>query len=53
MASSIPGSGSTTGGSTCTKIPSEMAGPYPGDGSNSANVLNERGSLVASLTVAV
>jgi protocatechuate 3,4-dioxygenase beta subunit len=37
------GSGSTTGGSTCTKIPSETAGPFPGDGSNGANVLNQTG----------
>ena len=37
------GGGSTTGGSTCTKIPSETAGPFPGDGSNGANVLNQTG----------
>ena len=37
------GSGSSSGGSTCTKIPSETAGPFPGDGSNGANVLNQTG----------
>ena len=36
------GSG-TSGNSTCSKIPSETAGPYPGDGSNGANVLNQTG----------
>ena len=36
--------GSATGaGGTCSKIPSETAGPYPGDGSNGANVLNQTG----------
>ena len=35
----------TTGGSAAcaTKIPEETAGPYPGDGSNGANVLNQTG----------
>jgi protocatechuate 3,4-dioxygenase beta subunit len=37
------GGGSTTGGATCTRIPSETAGPFPGDGSNGANVLNQTG----------
>ena len=38
------GTGSTTGtGGTCSKIPTETAGPYPGDGSNGANVLNQTG----------
>ncbi len=35
---------STTGG-TCSKIPEETAGPYPGDGSNGANVLNVSGVI--------
>jgi protocatechuate 3,4-dioxygenase beta subunit len=38
--------GNTSGaaGSSCaTKIPTETAGPYPGDGSNGANVLNLTG----------
>jgi protocatechuate 3,4-dioxygenase beta subunit len=29
--------GSPTGASTCSTIPSETAGPYPGDGTNTAN----------------
>jgi protocatechuate 3,4-dioxygenase beta subunit len=37
------GSGANTDGSTCTRIPSETAGPFPGDGSNGANVLNQTG----------
>jgi len=36
------GSSGTTGGS-CSRIPEETAGPYPGDGSNGANVLNVTG----------
>lgn len=32
-----------TGSATCSKIPEETAGPYPGDGSNGANVLNQTG----------
>ncbi|MBB4841702.1 protocatechuate 3,4-dioxygenase beta subunit [Paucibacter oligotrophus] len=38
--SSSSGGGSSTGGgstSSCSLIPEETAGPYPGDGSNSAN----------------
>ena len=31
------GSGSTTTSSSCSVIPEETAGPYPGDGSNTAN----------------
>jgi protocatechuate 3,4-dioxygenase beta subunit len=42
-----PGTGSTgsttTAGGACTRIPEETAGPYPGDGSNGANVLNQTG----------
>jgi protocatechuate 3,4-dioxygenase beta subunit len=40
-------SGGTTGGTTgtCSKIPEETAGPYPGDGSNGANVLNLSGVI--------
>ena len=36
------GNGGTTAGS-CSVIPQETAGPYPGDGSNGANVLNQTG----------
>jgi hypothetical protein len=36
--------GATTGtGGACSKVPEETAGPYPGDGSNGANVLNQTG----------
>lgn len=38
--------GSGTGGTaatTCSKIPEETAGPYPGDGSNGPNVLTQSG----------
>ena len=38
------GTGTTTGTSACmTKVPSETAGPYPGDGSNGPNVLGLTG----------
>ncbi len=37
-----PPSGGTTG-STCSAIPQETAGPYPGDGSNGPNVLSQTG----------
>lgn len=40
--------GSNTTGA-CTKIPEETAGPYPGDGSNGANVLNQTGVVRADL----
>lgn len=39
-------SGTSSGGSTSTaagEIPEETAGPYPGDGSNGKNVLNQSG----------
>jgi len=44
-----PASTTTTAAATaatlaaCTKIPEETAGPYPGDGSNGPNVLNQTG----------
>jgi len=42
-----PPSGGAPGGSTTTtaegEIPEETAGPYPGDGSNGVNVLNQSG----------
>lgn len=44
--SSLTGTEETNNGSgnpTCAKIPTETAGPYPGDGSNGANVLNVTG----------
>jgi protocatechuate 3,4-dioxygenase beta subunit len=33
----------TTSTGSCSRIPEETAGPYPGDGSNGANVLNQTG----------
>ncbi|MFN7914499.1 MAG: intradiol ring-cleavage dioxygenase [Vicinamibacterales bacterium] len=36
-------SGGTTTASSCSVIPSETAGPYPGDGSNGPNVLTTSG----------
>lgn len=33
----------TTPNASCTLIPSETAGPFPGDGSNGPNVLNQSG----------
>jgi len=40
----ITGSSTDTGaGGACSKIPEETAGPFPGDGSNGANVLNQTG----------
>jgi protocatechuate 3,4-dioxygenase beta subunit len=38
-----PGSGTGGSSSTCTVIPEETAGPYPGDGSNGVNVLTQSG----------
>lgn len=37
------GTTATNSAGTCTRIPEETAGPYPGDGSNGANVLNQTG----------
>jgi len=40
----ITGSSTDSGaGGACSKIPEETAGPFPGDGSNGANVLNQTG----------
>lgn len=45
------GDGSTpvTNAGTCSRIPEETAGPYPGDGSNGANVLNQTGVVRGDL----
>lgn len=40
-ATTSPEDGTPNG--TCSRIPQETAGPYPGDGSNGANVLNQTG----------
>jgi protocatechuate 3,4-dioxygenase beta subunit len=42
ITSSTPGTDTGAGGA-CSKIPEETEGPYPGDGSNGANVLNQTG----------
>lgn len=45
-----PGAGLDTGGSgTCTTIPSETGGPYPGDGSNGPNILTQSGVVRADI----
>ncbi len=38
-----------SGGACPTKVPAETAGPYPGDGSNGANVLNQTGVVRSDL----
>ncbi|WP_216587001.1 intradiol ring-cleavage dioxygenase [Streptomyces brasiliscabiei] len=48
--SSSSGTGSGTSGSDCEVIPSETAGPYPGDGSNGPNVLKESGVVRRDIT---
>ncbi|MCV7058540.1 3,4-dioxygenase subunit beta [Mycolicibacterium gilvum] len=42
-ASSTPASSSTGASTTLTEIPDETAGPYPGDGSNGPDVLEQSG----------
>lgn len=41
--SSSGGASSSGGTDSCTQIPSETGGPYPGDGTNGPNVLTESG----------
>lgn len=43
-------SSSGTSGADCEVIPSETAGPYPGDGSNGPNVLKESGAVRQDIT---
>ncbi|MFM9590882.1 intradiol ring-cleavage dioxygenase [Streptomyces scabiei] len=43
-------SSSGTSGSDCEVIPTETAGPYPGDGSNGPNVLKESGVVRQDIT---
>lgn len=45
-----PGTGSTGSASDCTEIPEETAGPFPGDGSNGPNVLNQSGVVRRDIT---
>lgn len=49
-ASSSGSSSSGTSGSDCEVIPTETAGPYPGDGSNGPNVLKESGVVRRDIT---
>jgi protocatechuate 3,4-dioxygenase beta subunit len=45
------GSGSgSSGGGTCSTIPQETAGPYPGDGTNGANALTLTGIVRSDIT---
>lgn len=47
--SDAPGSVLDTGGGSCTTIPSETGGPYPGDGSNGPNILTQSGIVRADI----
>ncbi|HSX96347.1 MAG TPA: intradiol ring-cleavage dioxygenase [Streptomyces sp.] len=49
-ASSSGSSSSGTSSSDCEVIPTETAGPYPGDGSNGPNVLKESGVVRRDIT---
>jgi protocatechuate 3,4-dioxygenase beta subunit len=40
----------TNDSTTCTEIPDETAGPYPGDGSNGPDVLGESGVVRSDIT---
>jgi len=40
----------TTDATTCSEIPDETAGPYPGDGSNGPDVLGESGVVRSDIT---
>lgn len=53
--SSSSGTTGTTGDGSCSQIPNETAGPYPGDGTNSnasgvANVLTQSGIVRSDIT---
>ncbi|MFI6009459.1 intradiol ring-cleavage dioxygenase [Streptomyces sp. NPDC051243] len=43
-------SASSSSSAECATIPSETAGPYPGDGSNGVNVLTESGVVRSDIT---
>ena len=43
----------TTGDGSCSRIPTETAGPYPGDGSNGPNVLTETGIVRSDIRTSV
>jgi protocatechuate 3,4-dioxygenase beta subunit len=40
----------TADGSSCAQIPEETGGPYPGDGSNGVNVLDQSGIVRSDIT---
>lgn len=48
-ASTSSTSSTTTAGVSCSEIPEETAGPYPGDGSNGPNVLDQDGVVRADI----
>lgn len=48
--SSSSSSASAASSAECATIPSETAGPYPGDGSNGVNVLKESGVVRSDVT---
>lgn len=45
--------GSTTTPGSCSKIPEETAGPYPGDGSNGPNVLTQSGIVRSDIRASI
>jgi len=47
------GGSSATGGDSCSTIPEETAGPYPGDGSNGANALTLSGIVRSDITSSI
>jgi protocatechuate 3,4-dioxygenase beta subunit len=49
-ASTSGGTTATTTGESCSSIPSETGGPYPGDGTNGPNVLTENGVVRSDIT---
>ena len=49
-ATSASASGTTSAGTDCVVIPEETAGPYPGDGSNGPDVLNQSGIVRRDIT---
>ena len=49
-ATSASASGTTSAGTDCVVIPEETAGPYPGDGSNGPDVLNQSGIVRHDIT---
>jgi protocatechuate 3,4-dioxygenase beta subunit len=48
--SRVAAAATTTTGESCSVIPEETAGPYPGDGSNGPNVLDDDGIVRSDIT---